>query len=339
MDIPVILFFYNPEDSTVYWKAIQLFFKAEPSHLKKLTKSILVPFYKDFDELTASTFDSFIAIVRGDFEYNKITMLENKKEYVLSNYFKINSLPLNVFVTSTEFRKKRDLTNLLTDYYTFILKDKNLYTFSNLYDEKCELRNYCDLGVIDKLNTQELSDNYLAEMLNTLIMVFVLKKGLVVSDNKFFFPANVLKNIENTEFYYKPLRRKNIESRKKIYIQKIGNKIEYKHMAVNLVINKISKDWYLEISPDWHFAFPNNPEITKKETGVRVTKEKASTYNVKYLYLFHAWKQFISEGKEKLEIPCDNLSDSQILTIDMESNHFLADYYLFNDYFGQPYNG
>ena len=334
MDVPVILFFYHPDESIIYWKVIQHFFKAEPNYLKKLTKTVLIPFYKDFDELTPGTFDSFMSIVKGDFEYNKITMLENKKELVLSNFFKLNSLPTKIFVASTELRKKRDLTNLLTNYYTFILKDKNLYTFSNLADERCELKNYCNLESFDTLNTRELQETYLTELLNTFIMVFALKKGLVVYDNKFFFPANVLRQIEDTEFYYKPLRRKNIESSKKVYIKKVGKTLEYKHMAVNLVINKISESWYLEISPDWYFTYPKNPEITKKDIGIRITREKASTYNNRYLYLFHAWKQFLSDGNKELKIHCDDLNDSQFVLIDMESNEYSADFYLFNDYFG-----
>jgi hypothetical protein len=145
----------------------------------------------------------------------------------------------------------------------------------------------------------------------------------------------VLDNENTQRFPIKPLRREKETSRLKIYINKVGKLVEYKHMAVKLSFIKLTNQWYLQIEPDFHFSFPFDATKTKRDAGIRLIKEKANLYNEQYLYLLHAWKQFLSNSTSTITFKVDNLLDSQSASISAVAETFTSNFLLFNDYFGK----
>lgn len=337
MNVPVILFFYHPDTKTVYWKSVKDYLKCDPQVLKKDTKSVIFPFDKARDVFTPDALSSLRMVVDNQFEYEKIIFTQDSKEEILSNWFSIKSLPDKVYVAPTSYRRKKEITTKLDSYYTFILKSKLLYTFSDLTSEDCELRNFCDCSPfrLDVRRPDEIEDTRYTELLNRAVSIYCWKKNMFGSTNdRFYFSLNVLKEDSSSRFEFKPLKRETGRPRSKIYITKSGNTIEYKHMAVKLAFIKFNTQWYFQIEPDWYFSYPRGPYKTKKEIGIRITREKAGMFNESYLYLLHAWKQFLSDSSESIVLSCDDLPECQEIVIDTANKSFLSDFMLFNDYYG-----
>lgn len=336
MNVPVVLLFYHPASKALYWKSVQDYLKCDPNVLKKGTKSVIFPFDKTRDLFTVDVISSLRQVVEGDFKYDKIIYTEDSQEEVLSNWFPVISLPQTIYIAPTPYRDHRDITNQLTNYYTFILKEQKIYTFSNLNNSDCELRDFCDYSddVLEVKSADEIPENFYMELLNRMLFISALQYQMYARDEKFYFSARVLANEASTRFEYKPLKSEKETSRFKIYISKTGDVIEYKHMAVRLSFIKLGSDWYFQIEPDWHFSYPGNNTKTRRDIGIRVTKEKAGMFNVHYLYLLHSWKQFLSNSSDKMVFRSDDLPDFQVAEISTINETFISNFMLFNDYIG-----
>jgi len=105
-------------------------------------------------------------------------------------------------------------------------------------------------------------------------------------------------------------------------------------MAVRLSFLQLGSRWLLQIEPDWYFSYKGGIPKTRKEIGVRITKEKAGTFNKQYLYLLHAWKQYLSKSSGSIIFPCDGLPGSQTAIVSTENESFISNFTLFNDYIG-----
>jgi hypothetical protein len=105
-------------------------------------------------------------------------------------------------------------------------------------------------------------------------------------------------------------------------------------MAVRINFLKLGAYWYFQIEPEWFFSYPYDRTKTKRQVGLRITKEKASTFNQDYLYLLHFWKQFFSNSSDFIEFPVDHLPNTQVARISTLNETFTSNFMLFNDYFG-----
>jgi len=336
MDTPVLLLFYHPGNKAVYWKSVQDYLKLDPNALKKRSKNVIFPFDKARDLFTTDSLESLRRVASHKFKYDKIIYAEDSQELMLSNWFPVVSLPQTIYSAPTVYRIVKDIAIQLEDYYAFIIKEEKIYTFSDLRNPDCELRDFCDYSddVLEIQQASEIDKTYYAELLNRLLIANALYNGLQIVDERFTFPLKVLDNPETTRFEYMPLKREKEISRFKIYITKTGDIIEYKHMAARLTFFQLGTKWFLQIEPDWHFSYQGGTPKTKREIGIRITKEKAGMFNEHYLYLLHAWKQFLSNSSESIVLFCDDLPDSQTAVISAENESFTSNFTLFNDYFG-----
>lgn len=332
INVPVILFFYHPDKKRIYWKSVQDYLRIEPNLLKKQSKSIIIPFDKHRDRFCSSTLTTFKLIIEQKFEYEKVIYTEEDSENIIINLFRVKALPQIVFFASTDYRYKREITNQLNGYYSFILKERKLLTFSDLSQSECELRNYCNSTTVKHKPAIEIDRNHFVELLNSTLMINALKKDLIPDGERFYFSPNVLKNPLSSSFTYRPLRRQKEQSRAKIYIRKIGNIVEYQHHSLRMRFNQIGSQWYFEIEPDWFFSYPYDRTKTKKDIGIRITKEKANMFNGQYLYLLHAWKQFLSDNSGSIKFLCDDNPNSQCIDVDAKYISYNSRFMLFNDY-------
>jgi hypothetical protein len=204
-----------------------------------------------------------------------------------------------------------------------------------LHDPDCELDQFCDYDSPDEVqikNPDEIESIRYAELLNRLLEVFAITNQMVVTNERFYFSPDVLKDETTTRFDLKPLRKTKDTSRLKIYIHGSGKSREFQHMAVRLAVLKSKSQWFLQVDPDWYFSYPQDPTKTRRDIGIRITREKANTFNEQYLYLLHAWKQFLSNSSDRIVFKSDNLESAQAAIIDTSNLSFESNFLLFNDY-------
>jgi hypothetical protein len=336
MNLPVLLLFYHPDTRAIYWKSVQDYLKCDPGIIKKGSDNVVFPFDKARDLFTVDVLNSLRQVVEGEFKYDKIIYTEDSKEEVLSNWFSVLSLPNIIYSAPTPYKEPKDIYYQIQGYYSFIIKSNRVFTFSALTDPNCELRNFCDYSedVLEVHAPNEIEENWYVELLNRMLSIYAWKNMIVPTEDRFYFSPKVLDNEATARFEYKPLIKEKETSRFKIYINKTNNMVEYKHMAVKLGFIRLGSKWYFQIEPGWHFSYPTDETKTRKEIGIKITKEKAGTFNEHYLYLLHAWKQFLSNSSDTIVFHCDDLQNSQVATISTANESFVSNFLLFNDYFG-----
>lgn len=334
MDRPVILLFYHPDLKTVYWKSVQEYLKCDPKIIKADSDTVVFPMDKERDVFSTDVLDSLRLVAEGRWKYEKIIYVEDSQEEVISNWFPVVSLPQRIYVAPTPYTKHKDIDNQLADPYTFMVKERRIYSFSDLTNPDCELRDFCDPSddAVEARKASEIDPNFYMELLNRMLVVYAEHNLMYVNNDRFYFSPKVLKDPATAKFDIKPLRKEKETSRFKIYISKTGNIVEYKHMAVKLSIFKPNSRWFLQIEPDWYFTYPRDATKTRKEIGARITKEKAGTFNEQYLYLLHAWKQYLARNTEAIIFTSDHLPGAQRAVINPQNETFTSNFMLFNDY-------
>ena len=334
--MPVILLFYHPDNQKIYWKSIQDYLKCDPGVLTRKTQNVIIPFDKARDLFSVDSLESLRRVVEGEFKYDKITYVEDSQEEVLSNWFPVIQLPNKIYIAPTPYRDHRDITKQLEHYYTFILKEQMIYSFSDLTNPDCELGEFCecDEDVLKVKALSQIPEIFYMELLNRMLFLTALRNKMKPYNDCFYFSSEVLADEATIRFHFKPLRREKESSRFKIYISKTGEIIEYKHMAVRMSFIKLGVKWFLQIEPDWHFSYPNTPSKNRRDIGIRITKEKAGTFNEQYLYLLHFWKQFFSNSSEAMVFLADDLPDTQTARVSTQNETYISNFMLFKDYFG-----
>ena len=340
MTEPVVLFFYHPSQK-LYWKAVQPYFRRFSSELKKDTRNVLILIDKERDCLDEFAFSGLKLVSESNFTYRKVIYSADSHEQMFTNRFKVIEIPTVCYSASTEYSDKRQITPFLEHFYTFCVKRSAadsqasvLWTFSDISEISNELRKYCSVEGMESWRSDHLPPLVFKELLNNLIFINCLQRDLTSDKRRYYFNTKVLKTKELNSFDF-PSMKGRASSRTKIYVQKEGQNVEYKHHAVQLEIAEHLGNWFLEIDPDWYFTFPyRRREITRKEIGIRITKEKANTLNGDYRYLVHFWRQYLSNNNPNIIFPCDNLTAKQALIVSTEYETLESEYLLFNDYDG-----
>jgi|GEM_PF-3571582 len=329
-NFPVILFFYHPDTKLTYWKGIKEYLKINPNILRKTATTVNIPFDKRRDKLDTTVLPKWFSLIEGKFEYEKIIYTDEESEIIWSNWYPVIDFPRFVFKAPTSHERAYEITSQLEKYYCFILRDKHLYTFSNLENTDCELIGFCDAPRAEKITSSSIPEKYLMELLNNLIRINLSKKDMTREGERYYFHPRVLEKAETSIFYYTSVKGRQ-ESRVKVYRQNMGDWSEMKHHAIQSRFQHIGNDWYLELEPDWHFTY-RRAYKSRKEIGIRITKEKADMYNEQYKYHLYAMKQFIADDQPVITLVCDELTDSQKLCVDGKCISPKSNFILFNDY-------
>lgn len=326
LNVPIVVMFYHPSSKITYWKAVKEYFTSNVSQFT--SESVPIIFDKVQDAFSEKAFLLLKRLVEGSFGYDKIICVDKASESILSNWFRVVEIPNKVYKAPTNVRFKREITAELGGYYAFILKDQSLLSFSNLNDAGNELSRFCDTSKVMILEPSEINESYFSELLNSGLLVNSIQKDLVSDGERFYFSEKILRTPASNIFEYASLSGLK-EKRVKIYINKGG---EYQHHAVKLKFHLFGNDRFLEINPDWYFSYRYYKEKTRRDIGIRITREKAGMYNKDYLYLLHFWKQFLSNNSSQIVLDCDSTSNPQKIIVNKEGLIFDADFSLFNDY-------
>jgi Domain of unknown function (DUF4365) len=332
MTVPVLLFFYHPDTRSIYWKAIKEYLKLYPALLTHSAESCLVTFDKESEGLTGESLSTLEVVETGSFAYEHMAIAPKSVELGWSNWFPVKSFP-TLWGANTDVGSRSAVIPYLSREHTFTIHGNRLLTFSDMQKPDAELRSFFQPESLKPVSIDDVPSQVVVELLNQSCFLLAKKKSLAYQSGRFYFSSEVLKSTDLNQFSYSSLKGRE-ETRTKIYILKIGTRVEYKHHAVRLTFLEHSKNWYLQLDPDWHFSYPFGKRPAKGEIGARITSEKASTHNKDYLYLLHFWRQFLAGGKDTISIPCsrpDDASSVEVVSLPLE---FKFRFRLLNDYVG-----
>lgn len=141
------------------------------------------------------------------------------------------------------------------------------------------------------------------------------QKGLFAKNDRFYFPASVLRDPQSNKYAFEQLKGGTGE-RTKVYVEKNPG-LHYRHHAVRLAFMNWQSKWFLQIDPAWHISFPAGAHFEVGEAKSILISTTADTQNKDYLYLLHFWRRFLSSGKNTIEIPCSEWAGDSAVSVDV----------------------
>jgi hypothetical protein len=296
---PVLLFFYH-QDKRIYWKAVKEYLRAHPNLLGKPTEHLQVIFDKDKDLLTSDSLPALRDCAEGKLNYEYIAIEKNRTELSWSNWFPVTGMP-GVWGASTVVSAKSQIDPFLEHGYAYTVHGGQLISFSDLRLPQSELRKYVNPSTIRPALFDAFPQTVVAEMLGYTVDLLRRQKGLFVKNERFYFPASLLRDPETNKYGFEQLKG-GIGERTLVYVE-TAPRVHYRHHAVRLAYTNWQSKWFLQIDPAWHISFPAGAHYEVGEAKSILISTTADTQNKDYLYLVHFWRRFLSSGKNTIEIP------------------------------------
>ena len=327
---PVLLFFYH-QNGSIYWKAVKEYLRAHPGLLEKPTEHLPVIFDKDKEQLSRDSLSALRDCAEGKLNYEHIAVEKNRTELSWSNWFPVRALP-GAWTASTPVGTKSEIDGLLEHGYAYTVHGGKLLSLSDLRHAESELSRFIDSTTIRPALIQDFPPAVIAEMLGCTVDLFRKQKGLFARNDRFYFPASLLRDAQANKYQFEQLKGGTGE-RTKVYVEK-APRLHYRHHAVRLAFVNWQSSWFLQIDPAWHISFPTGAHSEIGEAKSILISTTADTQNKDYLYLLHFWRRFLSDGKDTIEVPCSVLPRDSTVSVDVNPWKFQLPFRFFNDYIG-----
>jgi hypothetical protein len=139
---------YHTDDDKLYWKEIKSYVRNTPDVWAAPFK---ITFDKRQDEFTPNCFENVRTLAPAT-DHSRLSFVE--QERLFSNLLKVAKMP-KVWSAPTQKKKEEDIRHSIHGFVPpFMISSGTLYTLSDLYEDNCVLRSFCDISSIRKENIQ-----------------------------------------------------------------------------------------------------------------------------------------------------------------------------------------
>ena len=237
---------------------------------------------------------------------NKASQPDQIDENVHTNLFPVIRAPSVLWKASTQFWEKHTIYKQFGEKLpSFILKEKHLYTFSNLSEKNNPLRFSIDIKTIESANMRDWFNDkdkarWLIDLLGSEIRQFCKNIGLYFdkTGKQFYGDKKVItgEKISWTAHVRKGKRGLIIPYTKKD--KETGKETTYffRHRAVGLKFQILGSELFLQIDPGWEFSKDGSILIQGKRRGVLNTKLQSRIKNNVEFDEMRFWAWLLSDG-------------------------------------------
>lgn len=239
-----------------------------------------------------------------------------KTETLHSSLLPISRIPIFVFSADTKYRKDNimDLFDVLNTegnretIYAFELRDKRLYTFSDLSSADNPFRGVYESGTVERQRAADMWEDpdlsrLYVSLLNRALTHFLKRKwiGYDPEHHRYFFRPN--KDKIERKFKFKSLAgKKTTRTVVRQPVTKITGlpKKYWVHDAANLGFQHVGeREWALTIRPERHLTKDGYDLYVHRSLGSKVTKIKSTMYNWNYLQELQLWREFLTRAETR----------------------------------------
>lgn len=257
---PVILIVCRPATNEAYWVSIRDYFKDLSAQ-----KSRRVHFDKSRDRFDVSCINALkqLALPRDSGVYFSPV---RKSETLYTNLLRVESFSKKVFIADTDYRKvgavwSKFISLGIRPGPEWMLRNKRIISFHDL--RECPFDTICDLGTVEDFDAYEWADTNDADRKREFVQLLNLSLrqrarllGLWFdkSHKYYYFPAN--KALKTQEVRYRSIKQ---WARREVFRQysKKSDPTQgafCRHSAFKGSFLRLDGDWYLEITPTYHFT-------------------------------------------------------------------------------------
>jgi len=288
---PVILVVSRPHTGEAYWVSVNEYFS---SPMRRKTARVV------FDKATMR-FDSKalpkLAAIAAPRSRGLYFAPPPREEILYSNLLAVAEQPKRLWLASTDLRRRGDVFRLLrsagVDYGEFSLHNKRILAARDLTDAGWE--SIVDRGTVEEFDAADWShtndrDRYKqwVEILRGCLDARAKELGLRFrrDDAAYYFPAT--KDLSDRKVSYVSVKeaseRRVFQAYRYTKGQRIGEVSYYRHSACVLNLRRYDRQWYLEITPTYHFTsdgHQRHPYAHKLTSGIkRQEKQGAVMYQL-----------------------------------------------------------
>lgn len=303
---PVIFIVYHPKEEKLYWKEVKSYVKSTP---KAFQPPYQIPFNKATDEFSTECYPQICQLAEGS--PPRISTLEREQLY--SNLLPIKRLPKLITYAPTKCKDYEQIRSQITGFVPpFCLIEERLYTLSDLQNEKCVLRNFCDHSNTASLSAEEWVKNEIQRnnyvfLLNQLLGIHLRRCGLSYNRDykRNYFPRKDETSLEFKQIWFNVRTKKQAPPRIVAKYYEYGANKFWRHLAVNLSFKFIGSAWFLQVVPKYLFTKDGKIPWDSEKIGSYTTKIKAQERNIHVLNHVLFWAAVLSKNKQEIEIELD----------------------------------
>ena len=303
---PVLFIVYHPQDDKLYWKDIKYYIQSTPAVFQS-------PFYITFDKASDIFTPNCYEQICGIAKVSPPRISMDQKERLFSNLLLVKSSPKIITHAPTEYKNYRDMRKEVEGFIPpFCIFDDRLYTFSDLHNERCTLRNFCDISDVADMPaehwaTDDLRRNDYIFLLNQLLGIHLRRCHLKYNRNfrRNYFPRQDETSREFKRDWINVRTGRTAPARTVAKFFRYGSDSFWRHLAANLSFKSISQSWYLEIIPKYFFTEDGEVPYDSEKVGPYTTRIKAMERNIQVLNHVLFWADVLSESKPAIDIQLD----------------------------------
>lgn len=257
---PVILVRCRPRTNEAYWVPLKNYFGDLG---RRKSGKITFDKVRDRFDITAKSALQKLAIPVDSGLY---LGTHPKPETVYSNLLQLASLPKHYYVAATEYRTPGEVFATLHEFTRnvhgeWILGAKMLTSFHDLSTQPWTA--VCDRGSVEELDTIEwaqsadpIRQRQFVQLLNACLRDKLYRKGVKFSRESQCYYFRATQDLSEREYSYQSREHKTSRSVFKGYPKKSDHTqmSYYRHSAFEGRFVRYGNDWYLQVTPNYHFT-------------------------------------------------------------------------------------
>ena len=303
---PVIFIVYHPKDDKLYWREVKSYVRNTP---KAFQPPYRITFNKATNEFKSECYEQICQL--AEVSPPRISTLEREQLY--SNLLPVKRLPGLITYAPTKGSDYEQIRSKITGFVPpFCLIEKRLYTLSDLRNDKCVLRQFCDPSNIDSLSGEEwvkndIQRNNYVFLLNKLLGIHLRRCGLIYNRDfkRNYFPRQDETSLEFRKDWFNVRTNKPAPQRIIAKYYEYGTNKFWRHLAVNLSFKLIGSYWFLQVVPKYLFTKDGKIPWDSDKVGSYTTKIKAQERNNQVLNHVLFWADVLSRRNPTIEIELD----------------------------------
>lgn len=256
-NIPVLLVVSRPKTDEAYWLSVKDYFRDPARRLSRKAH---------FDKHT-DRFDASCAGVLRSLALPKDAGIylapPPKRELVISNLLPLAFHAQRIFMAETESRSPRDLWQAARDQEVsiggeWILRNRRIVTFHDL--TRSEWRGLSDRGTVEDFSVEEWSQSQDRDRVRDFVDLLrrtlreMVYHDLNYDRRKEYYFFRPSEKLDERTFSYRALQRETSRAVFSPYYGRDRQISYYRHSAFFDRFHRFDGQWYLEVTPTYHFT-------------------------------------------------------------------------------------
>ena len=324
-NVPVILVVCRPNTNEAYWVSIRDYFS---DLAVQKTRKILFDKQRNRFDASCATALKKLALPKDSGIYSAPLQ---KTETLYTNLLKVTSLAPKIYAASTNYRERRAVWDKFYSMEVkvgpeWILTDKQIVSFHNLTEPP--FNEICDLRACENFDTQKWSNSKDEDTKRQFVWLLnmclqkrtqLLRLDFNRTHQHYYFPPT--KELKPYKVWYQSLQQKASREVFREYVKKSdpSQRAYCRHSAFKGRFLRHNDEWYLEITPTYHFTWDGyEKDMFRSE---RLQGIKRLDRNPAVLGQLLMWADYLSRSTQSIfSSEYSFLDFGQLATVDINTS-------------------